>query len=102
MATRAAQMPPMAYPLNMNALVMFLLFGSAYSMVRAMAVGMTPPRPKPVRKRSRPKISGLGANAVSTMPTENQRTQPMMMRRRPTRSVMVPMSSAPSSMPISA
>ncbi len=71
-------------------------------MVRAIAVGTTPPSPIPAMKRARPKTSGVGAAAANSIAAENQAIQASMMRRRPTMSVMVPMTRAPMSMPISA
>lgn len=45
---------------------------------------------------------GRGASAHRPMASENHVTQPSMIRRRPTRSVTVPTTAAPTSMPMSA
>ena len=66
-----------------------------YSLTRASAVGRTPPSPSPARNRSVPNAHGAGAAASRAVNTENQTTLSSMVRRRPTRSVTVPMQRAP-------
>jgi hypothetical protein len=72
----------------------------AYSDTMAAAVGSTPPRPSPARKRSRPKTSGEDAAAHSAVNSEKIVTLSRMLLRRPITSVMVPIVSAPSIIPI--
>src|SRR6478735_10390793 len=67
----------------------------AYSLIRASAVGSTPPRPSPARNRSTPNTSGLGANAHSRVNTEKLITVHSIALRRPMRSLMVPAARAP-------
>ena len=95
-------MPPMEYPQNMTALVVLRCRGWAYSIVNAIAVGTTPPRPRPATNRATPNSSGVGASAASAIAAVNQAMQPSRMRRRPKVSVTVPTIIAPKSMPISA
>ncbi len=95
-------MPPTEYPENMRALNRCWRCGGAHSTVRAMVVGMTPPRPRPARNRKAAKAPGLGATAHRPMATENQVRQAMSALRRPMRSVRVPTVRAPISMPVRA
>src|SRR3712207_4011097 len=69
------------------------------SLTIAIAVGRQPPRPTPARKRSTPKTVAFGATAHSRVNREKDATAPMRARRRPTRSVSVPMVSAPTIIP---
>ena len=95
-------MPPMEYPENMMPFVVLRCLGCAYSIVSAIAVGTTPPSPRPATKRASPNSSGVGAIAASAIAAENQAMQPSMIRRRPTMSVKVPITIAPMSMPSNA
>jgi hypothetical protein len=70
-----------------------------YSAVRAIAVGITPPRPSPPSSRNSPKSSALGASAQPAMASENQLTLISITFRRPTASVATPATSAPTSIP---
>ncbi|MEQ4519244.1 hypothetical protein ABLI39_07765 [Pseudarthrobacter sp. B907] len=85
--SRAARMPPTAYPENMRALLKLRRFDFENSTVKAMAVGITPPRPRPARKRKSPNSSGVGAHAVSSIRREKEAMDTIMIFRRPTMSV---------------
>ena len=101
-ASTAASTPPREKPENIKALLKFRRCGGAYSTVSAIAVGTTPPRPRPVTNRRNPNTSGLGARAVAPIARENQMMLANMIRRRPTISVRAPTHSVPITMPVRA
>ena len=74
----------------------------ANSAMIGPAVAMTRPSPRPVRKRSRPKVKTVPVRAVMAMPMENQAMPIMSMRLRPRMSPMSPEANDPSSTPIRA
>lgn len=80
-------MPPTACPENMRALLKLRRFDFENSTVKAMAVGITPPRPRPARKRNSPNSSGVGAHAVNSIRREKEAMDTIMIFRRPTMSV---------------
>ena len=55
----------------------------AYSFTSASAVGRTPPRPRPARNLSRPKIHGFGAKAHSSVRIEKLMTVQSIVCLRP-------------------
>jgi hypothetical protein len=69
------------------------------SLTIAIAVGRQPPSPSPARNRRTPNTTSLGAKAQSRVKNENEITAPISALRRPSRSVSVPMVSAPIIMP---
>ncbi|MOA07795.1 hypothetical protein D3C78_1275170 [compost metagenome] len=77
-------------------------FFGAYSFISATTLGITPPMPRPARKRHRANSSGLRAKPLMTVKPLNRITQVMMVLRRPMRSDRGPKNSAPSIIPTSA
>jgi hypothetical protein len=71
----------------------------AYSETIVAAVGIKPPSPSPARKRSIPKMPGVGAKAHRAVKTEKLTTLIRMDLLRPITSASVPMPSAPISIP---
>ena len=92
---------PTWYPVMIVVVARPLRPARVNSLTIAIAVGRQPPRPTPARKRSSAKTVAFGANAHSRVNSENDTTAPMSALRRPTRSVSVPMVSAPTIMPTS-
>jgi len=72
-----------------------------YSVTNVIAVGKHPPRPRPARNLNNPSAPAEGANAHSRVNIENDATATSNARRRPIRSVTVPISRAPSIIPTS-
>src|SRR3984885_6353445 len=65
------------------------------SDVSAMAFGIAPPRPSPVRNRITSRVLTSRTNAVASVPMPNANVETMMIFRRPMRSASGPNSSAP-------
>ncbi|MNJ53563.1 hypothetical protein D3C77_489570 [compost metagenome] len=74
----------------------------AYSFINATTLGITPPMPKPARKRQMPNSVGLRAKPLSTVKPLKRITQIMMAFLRPMRSDSGPNNKAPNIMPNSA
>jgi hypothetical protein len=99
---RAAAEPPIGTPDIMIVETAARARSETNSAISAFADGISPPRPSPASSRSVPNCSGDVATAHSAVNTENQATQPRMVRRRPSRSARLPAASAPTSMPTNA
>ena len=76
--------------------------GAEYSMVSAAATGMMPPMPRPPIRRKSPNSSGVGAHAAPAWVRVKMAIEASSIFLRPTRSLSVPMNSAPISIPIKA
>ena len=74
----------------------------AYSEVKATRFGITPPMPKPARKRKIPNSVGLDAKPPAKVKPLNSTTQIMITFLRPILSASVPNIIAPNIMPASA
>src|SRR6478735_384509 len=72
----------------------------AYSLIRASAVGKTPPNPRPAMNRRIAKIVGFGANAHNNVRIEKPITVHSMDFRRPMTSLIGPTARAPIITPI--
>ncbi|MDT4826041.1 hypothetical protein FQZ97_593390 [compost metagenome] len=101
-ATTPPSAEPRVKPQNMLVTISERRRCGQYSDVRVMALGMAPPRPRPVSRRSRASISTLGAKAASRLKPPKQATDSIRMRLRPKRSASGPAMKAPSISPTSA
>ena len=72
-----------------------------FSDITVSATGMHAPSPSPATNRKTPNIATLDATGVSSVNSENSRTEPMSSTRRPNRSVSGPRQAAPTATPIS-
>ena len=102
MPSTAAPIVPIEKLELTSALAKLRRCGGANSTVSAIPVGISPPSPMPARKRNRPNRSAEGARAQPTMNSEKTLTLAISIRRRPSRSVAIPQTSVPTSMPMSA
>jgi hypothetical protein len=73
-----------------------------YSVICATTLGMTPPMPRPARKRVTLNVTGSFVRPAAAVNTLNSTMQMTMAQRRPMRSAMVPRKMAPNIMPNSA
>ncbi|XQU72269.1 hypothetical protein OJJOAM_005058 [Cupriavidus sp. H18C1] len=73
-----------------------------YSVICATTLGITPPMPRPARKRVTLNVTGSLVKPAAAVKTENSTMQMAMAQRRPMRSAMVPRKIAPNIMPNSA
>lgn len=94
-----ARAPPAWWAVIRMVTLRFFRHGGAYSMTIAMAVGRSPPSPRPASIRAAPKVVTLSAMAQPAEPSEKITTPAMMIFRRPMRSVISPELRAPISMP---
>ena len=81
---------------------MLRIFLGEYSVICATTLGITPPMPRPARKRSTPNTTGSRVRPAAAVKTLNSTTQMAIARRRPMRSATVPKKTAPNIMPNSA
>ncbi len=98
-ATKPPMAGPMAKPQTVTVTKAPRCFAGAYSATRAIAAGMAPPRPMPVRKRRATKRPTLWTKAVRVENSPNAATEPTMTVRRPSRSPSAPSTSPPSIRP---
>jgi hypothetical protein len=98
---KPATAAPSEKPKNIVITTVARLRCGAYSAVSAMASGMAPPRPSPVRKRHAISPRTVCALGVSSMQSPKKARQTTITRLRPTRSATMPKASAPSIRPIS-
>ena len=98
-----ASNPPTAKPIGTPADIRITsrpwAIGGAKSEASAIASGMPPPRPNPVRNRRPANCDGEPARAESREKTPNTATQPISTGLRPSRSPSNPAQSEPSSSP---
>ncbi|MNS93444.1 hypothetical protein D3C72_1276200 [compost metagenome] len=73
-----------------------------YSVICATTLGITPPMPRPARKRVMLKVTGSLVKPAAAVKTLNSAMQMAMARLRPMRSATVPRKIAPNIMPNSA
>ena len=99
----AAATPPSAAPSekpqNMIMIVVARIRFGAYSVVSAIALGIAPPRPRPVMKRRMISDCTESAVEVSRDITPKNKVQKMRTGLRPKRSATGPKASAPSMRP---
>lgn len=95
-------MPPTAYPLNISVTRVARIFFGAYSVMWATTLGITPPMPRPARKRTMLNVTGSRARPAAAVKMLNSAMQMAIALRRPILSAMVPRKMAPNTMPNSA
>ncbi len=91
---------PRVKPLNMIMTISERERVGAYSEVRAIPLGMQPPRPRPVRKRRTSSWLMSVAQAVARVNRPNRMLAVMITGRRPSRSAKGAINRAPSISPI--
>ncbi|MCY1412250.1 hypothetical protein D9M71_276500 [compost metagenome] len=101
-ATTPPRAEPRVKPQNMLVTISERRRSGQYSEVRVMALGMAPPRPRPVRKRIRASVSTFGAKAAARLQPPKHSTESSSTVLRPKRSASGPAMKAPSIRPISA
>src|SRR6266516_4613679 len=94
-ATKPPTAAPMEKPVNIVMTAVARNFLGAYSEVRAMALGIAPPKPNPVNRRKKSKDSSEPAVAVRSAPKPNIHVQRTKTGLRPNRSASGPQTSAP-------
>ncbi len=94
-ATRPPIAGPMAKPQTVIVTIVFFVRIGPYSATRAMATGMAPPRPRPVRKRRTSICCGVAAKLVATENRPKAAVDASRMVLRPMRSPSVPSTKAP-------
>src|SRR5437899_8338507 len=98
--TQPATAEPNEKPQNMVMTAAFRVRFGMYSDVRAIAFGIAPPMPKPVKTRNAVSCATDVAVAVSNDPTPNASAQVTKTGLRPKRSAKGPKINAPIIMPI--
>jgi len=90
---------PSEKPKNIIMTTVARLRWGEYSAVSAIALGIAPPRPRPVRKRQATRPSTDDAVGVRSMNAPKIKRQAMITHLRPTRSATMPKSRAPAMSP---
>ncbi|MCY1428496.1 hypothetical protein D9M71_443830 [compost metagenome] len=101
-ATTPPKAEPRVKPQNMPVTIKERRRCGQYSDVRVMALGIAPPRPRPVSRRNSARLCRSWANAAARLKTPKQATDSNSTRLRPKRSAKGPAMNAPSISPTSA
>ncbi len=98
-ATAAPSSPPSGTPTITTATATVRHFGGVHSAVSVVAIGVAPPRPRPVRTRNQNSAARLGVAALASEPMDSSAMQVSSARLRPAVSASHPNAIEPNAIP---